>query len=174
MVEHAPAWFPKRQLFWQGTIASKWQGKSWTLLLWHKINALRTPAAHRSPSAHGQEDFRLCAQIKFFLPGVLVWQKGFLFVHAILRTCFKNLCGSAGNHGVIDRVHVSARKRPHNAFSYSNIKNASCFMVNTTDTHGLPLPGRLPTCEQKVVALPSDMARPRFTKTIKSFVFSNN
>ena len=118
-----------------------------------QINALRTPAAHRSPSAHGQEDFRLCAQIKFILPGVLVWQKGVLFVHAISRTCFKNLCDSVGNHGVIDRVHGNARKRPHNAFSYSSIENASRFIVNTSDTHGLPLPGCLPTCEHKVVVL---------------------
>ena len=148
--------------------------KKLDLVVMAQIDALRTPAAHRSPSAHGQEDFRPRAQMKFFLQGMQVCQKVFLFVHAISRTRFKNLCNSVSNHGVIDRVHGNARKRPHNAFSYSSIENASRFIVNTSDTHGLPLPGCLPSCEQKVAVLPSDMVRPRFTKTMKSLVFSNN
>ena len=174
MVEHTPVQFLKRQLFWQGTIASKCQGKSWTLLLWHKLmhwgHLLLTDHPLLMDRRTSDHALKWSSSSKVCKCG----KKGFLFVHAISRTHFKNLCDSVGNHGFIDGVHVSARKRPHNAFSYSNIENASCFMVNTTDTHGLPLPGRLPTCEQKVVALPSDMARPRFTKTIKSFVFSNN
>ena len=142
--------------------------KELDLVVMAQINALRTPAAHRSPSAHSQEDFRPRAQMKFFLQGVQVCQKVFLFVHAISRTRFKNLCDSLSNHGVIDRVHGNARKRPHNAFSYSSIENASRFIVNTSDTHGLPLPGRLPTCEQKVIVLPSDMSKTKVYKNYKA------
>ena len=98
-----------------------------------QINALRTPAAHRTPSAQGQEDFRPRAQMKFFLQGMQVCQKLFLFVHAISRTCFKNLCDFISN-GVVDKVYGNARKRLHNAFSYSSIENTSCFIVNTSDT----------------------------------------
>ena len=141
--------------------------KKLDLVVMAQIDALRTPAAHRSPSAHGQEDFRPRAQMKFFLQGMQVCQKVFLFVHAISRTRFKNLCNSVSNHGVIDRVHGNARKRPHNAFSYSSIENASRFIVNTSDTHGLPLPGCLPTCEHKVVVLPTDMAKTNVYKNYK-------
>ena len=148
--------------------------KELDLVVMAQINALRTPAAHRSPSAHGQEDFRPRAQMNFFLQGMQVCQKVFLFVHAISRTCFKNLCDSVSNHGVIDRVHGNARKRPHNAFSYSSIENASRFIVNTSDTHGLPLPRRLPTCEQRSSFYLLICQRTRFTKTIKPLVFSNN
>ena len=142
--------------------------KELDLVVMTQINALRTPAAHRSPSPHGQEDFRPRAQMKFFLQGVQVCQKVFLFVHAIARTRFRNLCDSVSNHGVIDRVHGNARKRPRNAFSYSSIKNASRFIVNTSDTHGLPLPGRLPTCKQKVVVLPSDMSKTKVYTNYKA------
>ena len=151
MVEHAPAQFPKRQLFWQGTIASKWQGKSWALLLWHKV----MPWGHLLLTKHPLLMARSTSDhaLKWSVP------KSILFVNAISRTCFKDLCNFIRNHGVIDRMYGDARKRPHNAFSYSSIGNASHYIVNTSDTHGLPLLGRLPTCKQKVVVLPSDMSK---------------
>ena len=124
-----------------------------------QINALRTTAAVGSPASHDQGDFRSRAHMKFFLHGIQVCQKVLLFVRAMSRTRFKNLWDSVSNHGVVDRVHGNTRKRPHNAFSFSSIENASQFIVNTSDTHGLPLPGRLPTCEEKVVVLPSDMSK---------------
>ena len=53
--------------------------KELDLVVMAQINALRTPAAHRSPSPHGQEDFRPRAQMKYFLQGVQVCQKVFCF-----------------------------------------------------------------------------------------------
>ena len=53
--------------------------KELDLVVMAQINALRTPAAHRSPSAHGQEDFRPRTQMKYFLQGVQVCQKVFCF-----------------------------------------------------------------------------------------------
>ena len=35
-------------------------------------------------------------------------------------------------------------------------------------THVLPLPGRLPTCEQKVIVLPSDMSNTKVYKNYKA------
>ena len=49
-------------------------------------------------------------------------------------------------------------------FSYSNVGNASHFLVNTSNTHGLPLPGRLPTCKQIIIVLPSDMSKTKVYK----------
>ena len=100
--------------------------KELDLVVMAQINALRTPAVHRSLSAQWQDDFRPSAQMKFFLQGIQVCQNFFLFVHAISKTRFKKLCDSVSNHGVIDRVDGNSKIRPHNAFSYSSIENASC------------------------------------------------
>lgn len=50
-------------------------GKELDLVVTAQINSLRTPATHRSPSTHGQEDIRPRAQMKFFLQGIQVCQK---------------------------------------------------------------------------------------------------
>ena len=45
------------------------------LFVMAQINALRTPAAVRSPASHDQEDFRRHAHMKFFLRSIQVCQK---------------------------------------------------------------------------------------------------
>ena len=96
--------------------------------------------------------------MKFF-HGIQICQKLFLFLLAIARMRFRNLCAFVSKHGVQDRVHGNARKMPHNACSFSSIEHISKFIANTEDTHGLPLLGHLPSCEQKVIVLPSDMTK---------------
>ena len=136
------------------------------LVIMAQINAQRTHAADRLSSYRGQGDFR--PSMKFFFHGVQICQKMFLFLHTIARTRFKSLCSSVSQHGVQERVHGNARKVPHNASSFVSIEHVSRFITNTADTHGLPLPGRLPSCEQKVVVLPSDMTKMSVYKSYKA------
>ena len=118
--------------------------KELDLVVMAQINALRTPVAHRSPSAHGQEDFRPRAQMKFFLQGVQVCQKVFLFVHAISRNRFKNLCDSVSNHGVIDGCMGMLGKGLTMLFHIQALN------------------------EQKVIVLPSDMSKTKVYKNYKA------
>ena len=206
MVEHAPVQFPKRQLFCQGTIASKWQGKSWTLLLWHTLmpwgHLLLTD--HPLLMARRTSDHALkwstsskvwkCTN-KYFVSSCHfenLLQESLQFrkqsccyrsrVHGNARKMPHNSFSLSSIENLLQeslqfrkqsccyrsRVHGNARKMPHNAFSLSSIENASRCIVNTSDTHGLPLPGHLPTCEQMVIVLPSDMSKTWVYKNYKA------
>ena len=136
------------------------------LVIMAQINALRTQASDRPPSQHGEGGFR--PHMKFFFHGMQVCQKVFLFLHAISTKRFKNLCASVSKHGVHDRRHGNTGKMPHNACSFASIEHASLFIQNMAATHGLPLPGRLPSCEDKVVVLPSDMTKMHVYRSYKA------
>ena len=122
-----------------------------------QINALRTRASDQDHELHDNSKFR--ANMLFFIHGIPICQTTFLFLHTISRTRYYNLCGSVTANGLCDRVHGNVRKRPHNAYPLSTIQHVSSFITNMAVTHGLPLPGRLPGCEDKALLLPSDMPK---------------
>ena len=106
-------------------------GHELDLVILAQINLQRTHTVDRSCTHHGQGDFR--PGMKFF-HGIQICQSMFLFLHAIAKTHFRNLCASVSKHGLQDRVHGNARKMPHYASSYSSIEHISKFIANTADT----------------------------------------
>ena len=63
---------------------------------------------------------------------------------------------------------VTQGKMPHKASSFASIEHASLFVQNMAATHRLPLPGHLPSCEDKVVVLPSDMTKMHVYRSYKA------
>ena len=80
-----------------------------------------------------------------------------LLAYTIGKDRLVNLCSFVDSNGVAERIHGNTKRTPHNATSQGHIEFLTQFVKNIGNIHGLPLPGRLPSYEQKVLLLPSDM-----------------
>ena len=128
------------------------------LVIMAQLNALRTNVVDKPYNYRGKsETFRPFT--KFFLHGIQICRKTFCFVHTVGRERVENLCLAVDTDGVALRIHGNKKYPRHNQISYTEVARVRDFVRNMADVHGLPLPGRLPNQEDKVLLLPSNMPK---------------
>ena len=130
-----------------------------------QLNALRTHV-NDVPSDTVEKAFR--PTTKYFVHGLPICQKMFCFLHTIGKDRLVNLYSFVDNNGVTERMHGNIKRTPHNATPHAHVEFLTEFIKNMGDTHGLPLPGRLPSHDQKVLLLPSDMNKQVVYRQYKS------
>ena len=128
--------------------------KELNLVIMSQLNALRTHVDDK-PSSSGE--FR--PTTKYFIHGIPICQKMFCFLHTVGKYRLESLSTWVTRNGVTERMHGNTKHSPHNAMSPEHLGFLAEFIKNIASTHGLPLPGRLPNHEQKVLLLPSDMSK---------------
>ena len=93
-----------------------------------------------------------------FLLTRTICQKMFCFLHTVGKYRLESLSTWVTRNGVTERMYGNTKHSPHNAMSSEHVRFLAGFIKNIASTYGLPLPGRLPNHEQKVLLLPSDMS----------------
>ena len=123
---------------------------------------LSATRSHRDciPSSYrgNPENFR--PHTMFLFRSLKICQTSFLFLHAISRHRFLNLCQHFDTQGLVGRIHGNTKRLPPNACSPSQIEDIVKFIDNIAEGHSMPLPGRLPNHrDDKVLLLPTDMTK---------------
>ena len=131
--------------------------KELDLVIMAQLNALRTHVDDKPSTFAGHSEFR--PTTKYFVHGMPICQKMFCFLHTVGKFRLESLSTWVTRNGVTERSHGNTKRLPHNASSREHVKFLTEFIKNIANTHGLPLPGRLPNHEQKVFLLPSDMSK---------------
>lgn len=124
-----------------------------------RLNTEHSKTTQKTPS-HTKVSDRKIASVRFYLFGLQVCKKTYLFAHGIGEKRYRNLCTHFDLNGVTPRVHKNTRKIPHNAYSVDEEKQVVTFIQNFADCHAMPLPGRMPNMKDySVMMLPSDMTK---------------
>ena len=124
-----------------------------------RLNKDNAKTTQKTPS-HPKVSDRKIASVRFFLFGLQVCKKTYLFAHGIGEKRYRNLCRHFDLNGVTPRVHKNTRRLPHNACSAEEEKQVVAFIQNFADCHAMPLPGRMPNMKDySVMMLPSDMTK---------------
>ena len=131
--------------------------KELDLVIMSQLNALRTHVDDKPSSSGAHIEFR--PTTKYFIHGIPICQKMFCFLHTVGKFRLESLSTWVTRNGVTERMHGNTKHSPHNAMSSEHVRFLAEFIKNIASTHGLPLPGRLPNHEQKVLLLPSDMSK---------------
>ena len=94
-----------------------------------------------------------------FHQGKVICRKMFLFIHSIGKR-MKKIKHSLASDGVGFRVHGNAKRLPKHTLSLDSVIR---FLLNYTQQHGLPLPGRVPGYSRDdIKLLPSSVPREGF------------
>ena len=126
------------------------------LVIMAQLNALRTNVANKLSSYRGKaESFRPFT--KFYLHSIQICRKTFCFVHAVGREHVENLYKVIDSSGVVQRIHGNTKRPRHNQIKEAEVIRVRDFITDVGNTHGSPLPGRLPNASEKTLLLPSDM-----------------
>ena len=86
----------------------------------------------------------------FYVHGVPICLKTFLYLHCMSRTRYENLVHHYYQNGLCPRVHGNARRLPPNTLPQEEVVHLVTFIKNYDRAHGLPLPGRVPGHRDKV------------------------
>ena len=128
------------------------------LVIMAQVNAFRTSAVDKPSTYRGKSDtFR--PYTGYSMHGLRICRKTFSFLHTVGKERMENLCSTVDKDGVVGRVHGNSKLPRHNKISYTEVSRVRDFIQNVASVHGLPLPGRLPNQEDKVILLPSDMPK---------------
>ena len=80
----------------------------------------------------------------------------------------ENLCKVIDSSGVVQRIHGNTKRPRHNQIKLAEVIRVRDFITNVGNTHGSPLPGRLPNATEKTLLLPSDMPKNKVYKDYKA------
>ena len=96
----------------------------------------------------------------FFFNGQQICKSTYLFLHAIGKERYANLCEHYKLYGLTLRVHGNKGRLPRNTCSFEAISEVSKFISNFAEEHALVLPGRfLGFKRTDVRLLPSHMSK---------------
>ena len=124
-----------------------------------RLNPEHAKTTQKTPS-HTKVSDRKIASVRFYLFGVQVCKKTYLFAHGVGERRYRNLCKHFDAIGVTSRIHKNTKKIPYNACSAEEEKHVVTFIQNFADCHAMPLPGRMPNMKDySVMMLPSDMTK---------------
>ena len=99
---------------------------------------------------------------------VIMAQLTFSFVHAVGKEYLENLCKAVDSNGVVQRIHGNAKQPRHNQTPEAEVNRVRDFITTVGNTHGLPLPDRLPNSTEKILLLPSDMPKSKVYRDYKA------
>ena len=137
------------------------------LVIMAQIHALRTHPDDKPTDYRGKtETFR--SHTRYYVHGLPVCKKTFAFVHTVGKRRVEALCTAVDNDGVVARIHGSCNRPRHNELPFTEVSRVCDYIRNIATTHGLPLPGRLPNQEEKVILLPSDMPKSSVYRSYKT------
>lgn len=80
----------------------------------------------------------------FYFMGRQICKKTYLFLHAVGRERYSNLCEHYRAFGLTLRVHGNKGRLPKKTCSFEATKQVSTFISNYAEEHALVLPGRVP------------------------------
>ena len=96
----------------------------------------------------------------FFFSGQQIWKATYLFLHAVGRERYSNLCEHYKLYGLTLRVHGNKGRLPKNTCTFESVSEVSMFISNYAEEHALVLPGRVPGFKRTDVRLlPSHMSK---------------
>ena len=96
----------------------------------------------------------------FFFNGQQICKSTYLFLHAIGKERYANLCEHYKLYGLTLRVHGNKGRLPRNTCTFEAISKVSKFISNYAEEHALVLPGRVPGFKRTDVRLlPSHMSK---------------
>ena len=96
----------------------------------------------------------------FYFMGRQICKKTYLFLHAVGRERYSNLCEHYRAFGLTLRVHGNKGRLPKKTCSFEATKQVSTFISNYAEEHALVLPGRVPGFKRTDVRLlPSHMSK---------------
>lgn len=101
---------------------------------------------------------------QYYIHGVRICRKMFLFLHCMSHFRYDNLVRHFKQHGLCTRTHGNFKRTPVNTIPFEEVSRVTSFISNFAEGHSMPLPGRVPGHRDKVVVLPSDIT--------KQFVFT--
>ena len=113
------------------------------------------PTLHRS---HHQKSTNR-SMSKYYIHGVLICQKTFMFLHCVGHKRFEHLIQHYHEVGVDTRQHGNLKRLPKNTTPYEETSHITSFITNYARAHSLPLPGRVPGHRDKVMVRPSDVTK---------------
>lgn len=96
----------------------------------------------------------------FFFNGQQICKSTYLFLHAIGKERYSNLCEHYKLYGLTLRVHGNKGRLPRNTCTFEAISKVSKFISNFAEEHALVLPGCVPGFKRTDVRLlPSHMSK---------------
>ena len=89
---------------------------------------------------------------------IVICKTTFLFLHALSKKRFKNLCHHFDFNGLLPRIHSNTNRSAHNTLPLEVTQRILDFICNYAEIHALPLPGRLPSHRDfQVMLLPTKL-----------------
>ena len=95
----------------------------------------------------------------YFVYGVPVCRKTFMYVRCIGHRRLEHLQKHFDEVGLVTRTHGNAKRQPKNAFGVEETSRVVTFVKNYARAHAMPMPGRMPNHKDKVMVLPSDVSK---------------
>ena len=131
------------------------------LVVMAQIRSLRS--IHEQPTSrtshHSSEHAVTRSRSEYYLHGVRICRKTFLFIHCMSGSRYERLVSHYKETGLCTRLHGNSKCLPHNACSHEAISRLTSFVTNYARAHGMPLPGRIPGHRSKVMLLHSDQTK---------------
>ena len=113
------------------------------LVVVSQVRSLRS--THEQPTSHSSHHSSVHTvtrgRSEYFLHGVKLCRKAFLFLHCMSRSRYEKLVSHYEDMGLCTRVHGNSKRMPYNACSQEEISRLTSFVTNYARAHGMPLPG---------------------------------
>ena len=131
------------------------------LVVMSQIRSLRSnPEQLTSRSSHHSSVHSITrGRSEYYLHGVRICRKVFLFLHCMSRSRYERLVNHYEDMGLCTRVHGNSKRLPYNTCSQEEIARLISFVTNFARAHGMPLPGQIPGYRSKVMLLHSDQSK---------------